>query len=468
MFTGENMRYWISIVITLLLTGCEKNVPSPYGTQPQPLEVGKHPGQNGKLTPKEREMAKIAWKYFENNYQKDTGLVNAVDNYPSTTMWDTASYLGALTAANELGIIDAGEFNTRLSKILATLNRLKLFRNGLPNKVYHTQTMQKVNYGNQPGEIGVSALDLGRMLTTLKIVKERYVQYASAIDNFVARWNFTELIDEEGTLYGAYVDEHGKSVKVQEGRLGYEEYAAKGFQLWGFNTGKASLAEPYSVVPINDELIPYDNRDPRSLGAHNYVVSESYVLDGIEFNWDLADDKSNDDMQHSHPWMSEFAQRIYNVQQRRYETTGIITARTEHQLDKDPYFVYDTIFTDGYPWNTIDEKGKRYPQYAAVAVKGAIGLWALWKTPYTDILFDSISGLYDVKKGFYEGLYENGKGVIPQFTANNNGIILEALLYKEQGKLMRFSNRSSLWDKILADPFKGQGKGLPGKSREAK
>ena len=43
-------------------------------------------------------MARTAWKYFENNYQPDTGLVNAVNDYPSTTMWDTASYMGGLMA----------------------------------------------------------------------------------------------------------------------------------------------------------------------------------------------------------------------------------------------------------------------------------------------------------------------------------------------------------------------------------
>ena len=48
---------------------------------------------------------------FENNYQPETGLVNAVDTYPSTTMWDTASYMGALMAAYELRIIDKQVFD---------------------------------------------------------------------------------------------------------------------------------------------------------------------------------------------------------------------------------------------------------------------------------------------------------------------------------------------------------------------
>ncbi|RMI24939.1 MAG: DUF3131 domain-containing protein, partial [Calditrichaeota bacterium] len=433
----------------------EKQIPAynnPYG---------RHRGRNGPLTEKEMHMARIAWKYFENNYQPTTGMVNAVNNYPSVTMWDLASYLGGLVAAYELGIIDKNERDRRLTTLLKTLNTMPFFRDELPNKAYNTITAEKVNYANQPGEIGWSALDLGRLLIWLKIIKERYPEHGNAIDNFVLRWNFCRLLDKYGTMYGAVIGPDGEVMLVQEGRLGYEEYAAKGFQLWGFNTARASKPEPYNVIPIYGVEVPFDTRDPRKYKAHNYVVCESYVLDGLELNWDLASDRSNNDMEHSDRITYEFAQRIYEAQVRRYQHTGIITARTEHQLDGPPYFVYDTIFTDGYPWNTITEDGKYVPDFAAIALKGALGLWALWETEYTDLLFDTISDLYDPEKGFYEGRYEKTGGVINTFTANNNGIMLEALLYKVQGKLLRFSGRESLWDKVIADEFHGENKCLP-------
>lgn len=128
-------------------------------------------------------IAKNAWQYFVANYQPTTGLVNAVNKYPSTTMWDSASYMAAMTAARELGIIDKAEFDRRMLKLLATLNKLDLFRNELPNKAYNTITGQKVNYQNKPGEIGFSALDIGRMLIWLKVIKERYPEYGNSIDN---------------------------------------------------------------------------------------------------------------------------------------------------------------------------------------------------------------------------------------------------------------------------------------------
>jgi len=38
------------------------------------------------LSAADMEVARIAWKYFENNYNESTGLVNSVHAYPSTTM----------------------------------------------------------------------------------------------------------------------------------------------------------------------------------------------------------------------------------------------------------------------------------------------------------------------------------------------------------------------------------------------
>ena len=417
--------------------------------------------RRGALTDKEIAMAKVAWKYFENNTNAKTGLANAVDAYPSTTMWDTASYLGGLVAANQLGIINKNEFDRRMSGILKTFNEMSFFRDELPNKVYSTASAEKVDYGNKPGEIGYSAIDLGRLLIWLKIIKERYPEHGNGIDGFVSRWHFCNVVDTCGTMYGAVLDGKKNVMYLQEGRLGYEEYSAKGFQLWGFSTERASKPEPYDLAEIFGIEVPYDRRDPRMLKAHNYVVCESYILDGLELDWDEASDQKSDDQTHTNAWMADFAQRIYQVQENRYKATGIITARTEHQLDGPPYFVYDTIYSDGYPWNTITDEGAFVPDKAAIALKGAIGLWSLWNTEYTDLVFEATSNLFDPEKGFYEGRYEKSGAVINAFTANNNGIILESLLHKAQGKLLKFSGRESLWDHLITDEFEDKNKCLP-------
>lgn len=404
-------------------------------------------GRHGPLTERERQMAEVAWAFFVNSYQEKTGLANAVGSYPSTTMWDTASYLSGLVSAYELGIIDKREFDSRATKIIATLRNLNLFRGELPNKVYNTETGEKVDYTNKPGEVGYSALDIGRLLIWLRIMKERYPYLAGSIDNVVLRWNFCNVIGEDGRMNGALVSGDKKVTYVQEGRLGYEEYAAKGFQLWGFSTDAASSPDPYDFVRILDVDVPVDGRDPRIFKNQNYALSEGYLLEGIELNWDLVGDRSNQPGIASDGWRADFADRIYEVQERRFATTGILTARSEHQVEGAPYFVYDAIFADGYNWNTLDPSGVFQPDRAAVATKAAMGMWALWDTPYTQLLFDYVADQYDPEKGFYEGVYENGNGAIPLASANNNGILLATLLYKVQGPLLRYQNPfTQVWD----------------------
>jgi len=417
--------------------------------KPGDLPGARYEHRAGALTERELAMARMAWKYFENNTQP-TGLVNAVHQYPSTTMWDTASYLAAIVSARELGILAPAAADERVGRLVATLNALSLFRGELPNKVYHTQTLEKSDYANRPGEIGYSALDLGRLLIWLKIAKERYPQHADGIDRFVLRWKFDNVVDRTGMMFGAMLAPDGKTQYVQEGRLGYEEYSAKGFELWGFSTDLAARREPYATVPIYCVEVPYDARDPRKYYQHNYVVSESYLLDGIEFNWDLARDRDLDGTRHSHPWMADFAHRVYQAQANRFRATGILTARSEHQLEVEPYFVYDTVFTDGYAWNTITDTGQYVPQFAAVSLKAALGMWVLWKSEYTDRLFDAIADQSDPARGFNEAILENGKGPIRAFTANNNGIMLETLLFKAGGKLLKWGSATdTLWDRTV-------------------
>lgn len=411
-----------------------------------------HFGRVGTLTPREFQMAKTAWSYFEKRYQPETGLVNAVGSYPSTTLWDTASYISGLVAAYELCVIDKREFDTRATKLFNTLRNLDLYRGEAPNKVYNTTTGEKVNYANEPGEVGMSALDIGRLLVWLRIVKERHPHLANSVDNIPMRWNFCNIVNDDGRMFGSFNHGDGDTKYVQEGRLGYEEYAAKGFALWGFDVSRALSPEPLNYTTIFDVKVPYDGRDPRVFKNQNYVLTEGYILDGLELGWDLPSDKDNIGDIASHGWRAEFANRIYLVQQRRYEQTGIITARSEHQVNGRPYFVYDTIFADGYPWNTLDPTGEYQPDRAAVAAKAAIGMWALWDTDYTDLLFESVADLYEPDVGFYEGLYENGNGFIPLQSANNNGIILAALLYKVQGPILQQVNSNrQVWQTAFAD-----------------
>src|ERR687886_821244 len=236
------------------------------------------------LTPEEQAYAKTAWQYFVKNYQPATGFTNSTGGYPSGTLWDIGNYLMALNAARWLNLIDQAEFDSRLNQFLKTLSSLKLFEDTLPNKVYNAATGQMADYGNNPVEkgIGWSALDVGRMLAAFHVIRTCHPQYKDWIKGPVGKWKIERSLKDD-QLYGAVVRPDGSTLLVQEGRLGYEEYAARGYELWGFKASKALALEPYQFVEVNGVKIPVDTRDYKSTQANNYVVSESYILDGIEF-----------------------------------------------------------------------------------------------------------------------------------------------------------------------------------------
>jgi len=155
-------------------------------------------------------------------------------------------------------------------------------------------------------------------------------------------------------------------------------------------------------------------------------VSESYVLDGLEFGWDRIS--------------GEFAQRVFLAQEARYEATGILTAVSEDNIDQAPYFVYNTVFADGKAWNAVTESGEDASQFRSVSTKAVIGFHALYDNDYTSKLVAHIANNYDESRGWYSGIYESNGESNKAITANTNGIILEALHYIQFGPMMSMRN----------------------------
>lgn len=372
------------------------------------------------------ERARIAWKFFENNYQPSTGLVNAAEKYPSTTLWDTGSALGATIAAYDLGFINQKEFDDRIITMLGTLNELKLFNNIAPNKVYETVNAQMVDYKNRPSEtgIGVSVLDLARMISWLNILSGLHPKHASAAVNVMRRWDLNQLIKDE-QMYGMAADPVTQEVRfLQEGRLGYEQYAGKVFKMIGFSQKISATYnnEFKTLINIYNVPIAYDNRDPRKFGAYNYVVTESYVLDVFEHGYDDEN--------------KPLTNHIFEVQKQRWLNTGKVTAVSEDNLDRKPRFVYNTIFVAGSPWSAITDTGKDMEDLKTVSTKAALSLAYLFpEEDYSQELINSISSVYDPDKGWFSGLYEKGLGYNDVLTCNTNGIIMTTMLYKKYGSL---------------------------------
>jgi len=317
------------------------------------------------LSATDLDYAKTAWAYFETNFQPETGLVNSVQNFASTTIWDQASYLLALISAERIGLIDQITFNARMGKAMETLAVLPLFDGKLPNKVYDTRTLAMTDYSNTPNPrgIGWSALDVARVTVPLNILLYDYPQHAGAAGKLLNVWDFSAMIDN-GQLFGARVNTDGQT----------------------------------------------------------YVVSEPYILTAIEFGFD-KDSK-------------ELAHRLYLAQQERYSTTGVLTAVSEDNIDQEPYFLYNTVFANGTPWNALAEDGSQHPDKRTVSTKAAFGWDAIYDTDYTDLLMEHVLKTKTDKNGFASGVYEADGRVNAVATANTNAIILETLQYKANGPLL--------------------------------
>jgi hypothetical protein len=376
------------------------------------------------LTERERRWARIAWRYFERNVRPDTGLADSVQQYPAATLWDTGSYLMALIAAERLGLIPVADFDSRVTRALDSLSKLPLYDGEAPNKSYNTVTLAMVDYDNQPSArgIGWSAIDVGRFLVPCNILAWRYPRHTSAVRAVLSRWNWHRLV-RDGVLYGAAL-RNGKTVYLQEGRLGYEEYGAKPFALAGLDVREAQRVDDFlRFVDVDGVQVATDSRRLEDYSAHNYVASEPYILDGLEFGFDRTS--------------REFAWRVARAQEARFRKTGVLTAVSEDHIDTAPYFVYNTVFTNGRVWNTVTPDGVDAREFKTLSTKAAIGWHALFATPYTQQLVDRVAQLFDENKGWYSGLYEATGKPNTAITANTNAIVLESLCYTQVGQLLK-------------------------------
>ena len=376
---------------------------------------------SGTLTTEETAMARQAWLYFQRNWNDKTGLVNSVNNFASVTMWDQAAAMAALVSAKELNIITVEEFESKMSQMLKTLASMPLYKGELPNKVYNSKTLIPVNYGqlDKREEIGWSALDLGRLAIWLNIVGIKYPKMQPQTEAVWKHWQIKRLV-KNGQMYGTSVIS-GEEQYNQEGRLGYENYAAYGLKLWGLDVKKAlDYTSNTDFVDLYGQGVPYDRRDYQNSGANNYVLSEPYILDGIETGFQALP--------------KAFSDRILAAQEARYQRTDFLTAVTEDNLDRAPYFVYSSLFVNGEPWATITGTGKKYNDLRFLSAKAAVGWHVLYNTDYTGKLFNFVQTQLKSDQGWYNGFYESLNQPNKALTANNNGVILESLLYKKVGK----------------------------------
>lgn len=379
---------------------------------------------NAELTLEDLEYAKIAWRYFKNNTDLQTGLVNSADKYPSTTMWETGSYFVAILSAKSLGLIEDAEAQARISLTLQTLGEMRLFDDLLPNKAYNVQTGELVDYSNKPVErgLGWSALDIARIVGTFGLIERNFPDLSPKIAEVLDGWALSEMV-ENGFLIGGNIAD-GKLRRDQEGRVGYEQYAAKAMMQYGYDMyGAYRVEDTLMVKEVAGQPIPVDNRLHRNI-TPAFTVSEPYVFDGLEFGFDSR----------SH----RFATAIYKAQETRYRETGVLTAVSESHIDVAPYFIYSSVWGGGAPWAVMTFKGDRLDSKRTLSTKTAFAWDALFGTEYTRELVAAVAPLGDPERGWPEGIYEQDRKTNSSVTTNTNAVVLASIAFRaNNGPLIR-------------------------------
>ena len=365
------------------------------------------------------EAAQAAWAFVNKHYEPKTGLVHAQPDWAFPTLWDIGSSMGATYAARELGYISDAEFSDRTRRVLATLKTATLYDNVSFGRNYDAKTGSLVDDAGKPTMkgTGYSALDLGRLLIWLRIVANVDPSLTADAQAIVNRINVKRVI-QKGYLHAEQILQPGKPAsKYQEGRLGYEQYAAEGLALWGLQAREALRfnlhRKPATAMGIK---VSADNR------GLDRLTSEPFILHGMELGMS--------------PEMQEVAMETLGAQAQRFLKTDKMTIASEDAIKLAPhYFYYYCVLCSGKefvinvhsPGITLDE-----PRW--VSTKASFAWHAIMPSKYTWQAVEYVRPALDAKSGWATGVFEKDHKSTETYTLNTAGVILEAAAYRKRGR----------------------------------
>lgn len=380
----------------------------------------------GPLDSRERALARAAWSYFERNTDPRTGLTASVKGHPATTMWDLGGQLMAVLAAEDLGLVTRFAAAARLSRALHSLAALPLCEGGLPNKAYDVRTLAMVRYdgGAAPLGIGWSALDVARVLLPLSLVTWRHPELTPLVRRTASRWRLDALTDGV-SLRGAARSEAGRLDVRQEGRLGYEQHAAKALLAWGLPVAALLDYRAHAAfATVEGQTIPQDDRRRRDHGgAPAPVVPEPWLLDALEHGFDAV--------------TLPVSRALLRAQERRWQHGGPLTAVSEDALDRPPWFAYSSLLDEGARWAALGPDGERLPGALGFSTKAAVAWGVLFEGDYPERLLAAAAELAVPGEGLQAGRYDATWKPNRALSLDTNAVVLEALAYRVNGPAVR-------------------------------
>lgn len=361
--------------------------------------------------------AVIAWRQFERLWVPESGLAKATFDYDKLTTWDVGSVLAALYAGRVLGFLNEIEYRERMCVTLETLERMPLFQDSVFHKLYDSRTGRMVDRNGRESERGYawSATDLGRFLVWLRIVGATDSSLTELTTRIARRMTLDRVV-VDGYMYGEDATPGRRRYHFQEGRIGYEQYAARGFALWGHDVALAldihTNSQPLTVYGV--ALL----KDARGLDR---LTSEPLVLMGLEIGW-------NDEE-------AKLARNLLEVQAERFRRTRIMTIVSEDAVGIEPhYFYYYCVYCSGRPFVIeAHEPGRRYDSPRWQSTKATFGWHALLPSEYTSLAVERIQRAR-ASVGWSSGVLERSGAATRSYDINTAAVILEAAAYRRLGR----------------------------------
>jgi hypothetical protein len=424
-------RYWLRFTLAIVFTGtstatagCQTDSAKANPGDSASAVATYTPAPARRITDEEQlrilmSSAKTAWNYVRRNASGSSGLVRSLDTWQYVTIWDIASALAAYHSARGLGFIEEADYRQRVDRALRTLETMPLYESVTFNKLYASQGGRMVdrNQAVSARGHGWSAVDLGRFLIWMKILAANDSVAAPAVERIVGRLDFKRMV-KDGYLVGANTDlKYNNHYEYQEGRLGYEQYAAEGYRAWGAVADKAlDFAANAKPIDVMGQKILADTR------GDDLLTSEPFVMMGLELGWTSA------------AW-EELARNVLAAQEARFKRTGTMTMLSEDAVPIKPaHFYYYLLHSNGKQFVVRAPGGQQsasYPRW--VSTKAAFGWHALLPSDYTWSAVRAVLPSGASGRGWSAGVFERSRRATPGYNLNTAALVLEAAYFAHRG-----------------------------------
>jgi hypothetical protein len=379
--------------------------------------------------------AEIAWNYFENNYNPETGLVNGTHKYKVIRPEHIGHTIMATIAVKKLGIISPSTFHDRMKKLVGTLTKLKVYRNELPNVYYDAKTAKMVEKSGKVSYTG-NGWDLysvAQMVTALYHLQRDFPVYREDVFGYVASWNTKRAFLEKG-MENRWFNGKDKGGSKPVKDVAKEYYIHSAFNLFNFQSFS------HFVETKNLEYkAPYRHEVPMGF-KHRLANGESYL-------WSMM----------AHPYYlkyKHYSSNIYMTLKDRYEITGKIATSTEEAIDSKPHWVSNNIYNNGKLWNDLNRDEKTVKGKNIISTKAAFVYDALYgyKDSFAKVLMEEVAEAYKDGFGWYGGKYSKSGRINKSLNSATNSAVLQALLYKRTGNFY-YAKEAKLFDKVARHHF---------------